>query len=406
MDPHPDQPQPDGRQPPAQQAPPPEVDPAHPQAGAPGFWSPEQPPPWGAPQPPSPLGPQQPQYGQQPGYPQYGPYVPAPYGMRVVEPRVVPAPPGTPFHRLARNAKYRWWRPLLGSLFLLVGVVFLSSAVVIAWVLLHAMITGSTPETNSTDFFPSDLENLSLTLVMLAVLTPLVLLTTWLIQRRPAFSVASVLNRIRWRWLLLSLAPAAIYLMLNYGLGLALDAGFPSSDTEPTNDGSWIGLASFIGPAVLILVLVPFQSAAEEFVFRGWLVQAIGAYGPDNTTGNSFVRALKLVLRSPWPALVVSSVLFFLAHGYSGWARLDIFLFAMTIGWLTIRTGGLEAGIALHALNNIVAFMLPAATGQLSGWDDQGGAPWTLVAMDVPCLAVYAFAVLWLAKRRKITRVT
>jgi membrane protease YdiL (CAAX protease family) len=84
----------------------------------------------------------------------------------------------------------------------------------------------------------------------------------------------------------------------------------------------------------------------------------------------------------------------------------DVFLFAITVGWLTIRTGGLEAGIALHGLNNLLAFMLPAATGQLSGWDQQGGAPWTLPASDIPCLAFYAFAITWLARRQQVARVS
>ena len=99
------------------------------------------------------------------------------------------------------------------------------------------------------------------------------------------------------------------------------------------------------------------------------------------------VRAL---FRSPWPGIVISSVAFVSAHGYTGWAMVDIFLFAMTIGWLTVRTGGLEAAITLHALNNLFAFLLPAATGQLDGWDEQGGAPWTLLVSDIPCLAFYA----------------
>ena len=84
----------------------------------------------------------------------------------------------------------------------------------------------------------------------------------------------------------------------------------------------------------------------------------------------------------------------------------DIFLFAVTISWLTVRTGGLEAGIALHAMNNLFAFLLPAATGQLDGWDQQGGAPWTLLALDIPCLAFYAAAVVWVSKRNRIARVS
>jgi membrane protease YdiL (CAAX protease family) len=84
----------------------------------------------------------------------------------------------------------------------------------------------------------------------------------------------------------------------------------------------------------------------------------------------------------------------------------DVFLFALTVGWLAVRTGGLEAGIALHVLNNLLAFLLPAAIGQLSGWDDQGGAPWTLLLSDIPSLAFYAMAVVWLSRRREIARLS
>jgi hypothetical protein len=39
--------------------------------------------------------------------------------------------------------------------------------------------------------------------------------------------------------------------------------------------------------------------------------------------------------------------------------------------WLTIRTGGLEAGIALHVLNNVGVFLLDAATGRGDIWITQ-----------------------------------
>lgn len=371
----------------------PQNPPAEPPPGEPPFWSPQQPPPWGGPPPP-------PGGWPQPPWPQ------TQYGQAQVEPRITPAPPGEPYHRLARNSKNRWWRPLVGTGFLVAVGFFMTAVVVVVWFVAHSLIAGDFETPEGDDIFPSSLENLALTLVMLAVLTPVVLLTVWLIQRRPAWSVASVLNRIRWRWLLLCCLPGLGYLALSYGLGVTVDAIFPNADPEPADSGSWVGFAGFIGPALLILFLVPFQSAAEEFIFRGWLVQAIGSYSPDGTGGSAFVRALRLVLRSPWPALVISSVVFVSAHGYTGWAMADIFLFALMIGWLTVRTGGLEAGIALHALNNLLAFMLPAATGQLDGWADQGGAPWTLVVADVPCLIFYAFAVQWLAKRHRIARVT
>jgi membrane protease YdiL (CAAX protease family) len=325
--------------------------------------------------------------------------------MREVEPAIVAAPPGTAFHRLARTAKHRWWRPLVGTAFLAAAAFLVTAAVVVCWEIAHALITGDLSEPAGDELFSGDTENLAITLTMLGALIPVVPFTAWLIQRRPAWSVASVLNRIRWRWLLLCCLPALGYILLSYVLGILVDAIFPPTD-EATDSGSWVGFSAFVGPALVILLLVPFQSAAEEFIFRGWLIQAVGAYGPDDTNGSGFVRRLKLVLRTPWPALVVSSGLFVSAHGYTGWAMADIFLFAMVIGWLTIRTGGLEAAITLHALNNLAAFLLPAATGQLDGWADQGGAPWTLLVVDIPCLAFYAFAISWLAKRRQLLSVS
>ena len=347
------------------------------------------------PPPPPHPGPYPEQWGAPPPYP-------VQYAYR--EPRIIPAPPGTPFHRLARTPKHAWWRPIVGTLLLGAFVLFLTTAVVIAWTIVHRIVAGPFPAPTGTKIFPSDTENLAVTLVMLGILTPCVGLVAWVVQRRPFWSVASVLNKIRWRWLLLCCVPALGYLALSYAMGLLVDAIFPPDDAIGTDGGSWIGFGAFVVPALVILFLVPFQSAAEEFMFRGWLIQAVGAYGPDNPDGNA--RWVRTVFRSPWPGIVIGGAAFVSAHGYTGWAMADVFLFAITVGWLTVRTGGLEAGIALHALNNLLAFMLPAATGQLSGWDEQGGAPWTLLVSDIPCLAFYAFAITWLAKRQQVATVS
>lgn len=335
-------------------------------------------------------------YPQQ-GYPQYQ------FGVK--QPRIVPAAAGTPFHRLARTPLHRWWRPILGTIVLGLLAIFTTIFIIVVW----DLISPSPSAGDSADsFFENPTEDIAINLVLLGILTPLVLLTARWIQRRPAFSVASVLTKIRWRWLALCCLPGLGYLVLNVVLSNAFEALFPNVDTGANtgDDGSWVGWGRFVVPALVILFLVPFQSAAEEFVFRGWLVQAVGAYGPDNTDGKPFVRNLKRLFRSPWPALVVSSVAFVFGHGYTGWAMADIFLFAMTVGWLTIRTGGLETGIALHTVNNLIAFMIPAALGQLSDWSEQGGAPWPVFVLDLPCIAFYAAGVLWLAKRNNIARVS
>ncbi|MFF0268139.1 CPBP family intramembrane glutamic endopeptidase [Kribbella sp. NPDC004536] len=320
------------------------------------------------------------------------------------EPHVVPAPPGTPFHRLARTPKHTWWRPLAGTVLLAVMAVCVMVGVVVAWVIAHQLAVGESPDPFSTSSFSSSTESMAFAFTQLGIVMPVVGVAAWLAQRRPYWSVASVLNRIRWRWLLWCCLPALGYAALSYLVGLLVDALFPPADAIGNSGGAWIGFGAFAAPALVILVLVPFQSTAEEFVFRGWLIQAVGAYGPDAADGKA--PWLRRLFRTPWPGIVISAVAFVSVHGYTGWAMADIFLFGLVLGWLAVRTGGLESGIALHVMNNLVAFLLPAAMGYGDQWNQQGGAPWTLLASDVVCLGVYAMVIDRLARRRAIARVS
>lgn len=386
-------PQPGPYSQPGQQPPP------SPHPGAPGPHN--EPGPYNQPGPYGQPGPYPQPWGRPGPYPQPGPY-PAQYGVR--EPRIVPAPAGTPYHRLGRTPRHVWWRPIAATALLALCGFFAMTFVVFAWAMVHELTAGSFPVPKGADVFPSDTENLALSLALLGILTPFVGLAAWVIQRRPFWSVASVLNRIRWRWLLWCCLPALGYVALTYLMGLFVDAVAPPEDAIGSAGGAWIGFGAFVVPALVILILVPFQSTAEEFVFRGWLIQAVGAYGPDSPDGKA--PWLRKLFRSPWPGIVVGGAAFVLGHGYTGWAMADVFLFAVTVGWLTVRTGGLEAAIAVHVLNNLVAFLLPAAMGHGSEWDQQGSAPWTLLASDAVCLAAYAYAVTWLARRHEVARLS
>lgn len=153
----------------------------------------------------------------------------------------------------------------------------------------------------------------------------------------------------------------------------------------------------------MIVLLVPFQAAAEEYVFRGWMLQAVGACTLENAK-RRVGRALSVVFRTPWPGIVVGSALFTSGHGYTGWGILDIFAFGAIAAWLAVRTGGLESSIALHVLNNLMAFLLPAAVGELD--IEQGGVPWQVVVADIVPMVLYAAAVVWLARRMRVQTVT
>jgi membrane protease YdiL (CAAX protease family) len=158
------------------------------------------------------------------------------------------------------------------------------------------------------------------------------------------------------------------------GSALAAATGL---DTGP--DGGWAGWAPFLVSLGLLLLVVPVQAAAEEYAFRGYLLQAVGA-----------------VLRRPWIPILVQAVLFAAIHGWgTPWGFADLVVFGALAGYLTVRTGGLEAAVALHVVNNLAAADVTAAV-----------LPWQMVVIDVPVLVAYTLAVLWLARRRRIAVVS
>ena len=140
----------------------------------------------------------------------------------------------------------------------------------------------------------------------------------------------------------------------------------------------------------MILLTTPLQSAGEEVGFRGYLTQAVASWSRRPLVGTVVAAA-------------VTSVLFALAHGVQDPALfLDRLAFGVTASWLAWRTGGLEAPVALHVVNNLVALLFSASTGQLEDSITGSTLPWSVAALDVATMVVYAALVHRLADRRSV----
>jgi hypothetical protein len=141
---------------------------------------------------------------------------------------------------------------------------------------------------------------------------------------------------------------------------------------------------------IVILLTTPLQAAGEEYGFRGYGLQALGAW-----------------VRNPWFAIVVTSLLFAAAHGTQNPALfLNRFAFGMIAGWLTVRTGGIEAAIGIHVVNNMVVLLIASAAGQLAPSLTPTEAPWGTALLDVAGMVLYAFLALRLAQRKGLDRLT
>jgi membrane protease YdiL (CAAX protease family) len=308
----------------------------------------------------------------------------------------VAAPPPLRFHRLLHALPgYRWWKPLVALVITAVLWVVLQVVVGGAFVIVALLLgefrtdTAAHALADITAFLYIDAANpLSLIAGLggVATLLPSTLIAYRIVGLRPLSVLRSVQFRLRWRWMLLCLAPAIVITLLAnavdvFLLPLLYGGGEVVAPTTP--------IGTFLVAAVVILIVTPIQAAAEEFAFRGLLGQMFGSW-----------------IRWVWLVIPLTAVVFAAAHTqYLGWATVDVAVFALVAGYLTWRTGGLESGIALHAVNNTVAF-LALASGIAGTTRNTGGAgdPGSLV-VTVVTMGLYVLWVEWLTRRRAIQTV-
>ncbi|MEU6717730.1 type II CAAX endopeptidase family protein [Nonomuraea sp. NPDC046802] len=299
----------------------------------------------------------------------------------------LPVPRGARYDHLARTEAAQPWRAVVGTLIIAVGFFVIGVVVVYAGIVVAYILGIPAPLEPTGQLFGNPVFGLVVVLLSIAPVLLLVFGTAALIQRRRPGTLSSVAGRLRWRWMLICAGLAVLALALGQGAqALAL-----STSGESGALFEWRGWAGFLPALVAIVLLVPFQAAAEEYIFRGWFMQALGTH-----------------VRNPIWAILIGSVLFASLHGYSWVGLLDVFAFGAVMAWLAVRTGGLEAPIALHVMNNMMAFGLSAAAGNLDDALNQGKVPipWQALAGTVVQLGVYAFGVIYVAKKREIPTIS
>ncbi|MFI0422520.1 type II CAAX prenyl endopeptidase Rce1 family protein [Spongiactinospora sp. 9N601] len=289
------------------------------------------------------------------------------------------------YDQMARTPMHRWWRPVLGTVVVAAGYLLVSLIVLLGGMLFAVMagveisMTGAIP-------FADPVLGLAVMLLSIAAALPVVFGAAWLIQRRPPGTLSSVLGRLRWGWMLLCV-PVALGAGVLGHLTASIVFGLTGGEM-PAGIG-WAGWDTFISGLAVTLILVPIQAASEEYLFRGWLIQAFGAF-----------------LRTPWPGIVLGSAGFAALHRYTGWGIVDVFAFGVVAGWLAVRTGGLEAPIALHVVNNVLGLGISSASGDLEGALEQGAVAWQALASSAVQLTVFVVVVLLLARRRGVETTT
>ena len=292
------------------------------------------------------------------------------------------------YHQLLRGVpRPRWWKPLVG---LLLGVLYyltLSTGFTLVMFSIAAA-TASGPLTQQDMLVlatPDTQRPLAMVTALgsIALMIPAALLAMLSVGLSPVGRLWSVALRIRWRWIGRAILPAFVALLVINAVGIGLGLLLAPSENQLAAEPPGFDANAALWSVLIILLLVPLQSTAEELVFRGAFMQAIGAWrnrvwfvivlavglplaalsfylsgglsgllekGSNVLIVGALVFGAATLMRwrtgSPLIAVALPSFVFAFAHIYEIWGMLSVASMALVAAWLVWRTGGLEAAIA------------------------------------------------------------
>ena len=87
---------------------------------------------------------------------------------------------------------------------------------------------------------------------------------------------------------------------------------------------------------IISFIFVPLQCIAEEYVFRGFLMQTFASW-----------------FNIPILAVILQAIIFALSHSYNSLGIIEVFVTGILLGFLTWKTNGIEVSSAIHTANNL-----------------------------------------------------
>ncbi|MFB9386827.1 CPBP family intramembrane glutamic endopeptidase [Pseudonocardia petroleophila] len=267
-----------------------------------------------------------------------------------------------------------WWKPLVLVLALPLTLVVLQIA---AYVIVGVV------EGSDDPFAPglTPLKSLAANLSIGATGLVAILLLVWM-------------TRVPWRLLLTPQRAFDRRRLIHYGAGavVMVGAGLGTVAIVAPESTNWTGFAitgTTVALLAVTLLTTPIQSIGEELTYRCVMLPAAA----------SWLRAVRPALTV---GLVVSSLIFAAVHGSTDpWLAGYFTLVGVSTGLMAIVSGGMEAPIAFHVVNNVIAGVL---NNMMSGGGevaidrstDTGDA--SLLILGAANLAMVAF--IWGYERR------
>jgi membrane protease YdiL (CAAX protease family) len=288
-----------------------------------------------------------------------------------------PVPPGVEYHRVLAGEERRIGRGVL-AIVLLIGGMF---GAIIAFQMVGAWIDGIL-----WPGVPGD-ERLVLTplahaLSLIAV--GLVIPWSMFLQRRLYGVRGATLSSVASGWRFDVFGRALLTVTPAFLIALAVFESLSPGETAVWQRGDVIWLL------VVTILLVPLQSAGEEYGLRGLVFRVAAGWG-----------------RGRWTSLIlgigVSAALFSVIHTASDpWWNLFYLLFSVVTGYVTWRTGGVEIAVVIHAALNTVTFLFwIALNADISvRFDRSAGGLDTVLLITGSIVFVGTAVVVWFRTRK------
>lgn len=274
------------------------------------------------------------------------------------------------------HIRMAWWKPI--ALIVILAVAMLSLQFVLTGIadVVEVRVLGKDP--GDTTLRPLTLLAAN---VSLALVAPIAIL---LVARFGRTSWKEVLRTGRsFSWKDLATYAAIFAVLVGTVFGASKLFG-PEGGSAPFSVST-----TTIALLVVAVLTTPLQAAAEEIIYRGAVMPAMA----------SCVRAVRpaLVL-----GLIASSLLFSLSHASGDpWLVADLFVFGACTVLMAVITGGLEAPIAFHIMNNLIGFCIDAfftGGGGIDTDSSASGGPYMLVFI---ALNLVALGIVWVVESRR-----
>lgn len=275
-----------------------------------------------------------------------------------------------------------WWRGAVAIVLLVLAFLIVSTVLQFGAIFID-VATGATTfdevASGAIGFTPALL--LATNLSLAAMIPVSLLLQRWLFGVRFRW-LSSVEGRFRWRWM------ARLAIIIVPVWALYIGASFLVEPLPAIRFDSTV-----VAMLAIVVLTTPLQAAGEEFGARGLIQRAAGSWFRNPTV--SFIVGT-----------LMSGALFGLAHlAGDPWLIAYYFLFGVSMSLASRWSGGLEAPVLIHTVNNVFIFLPAVLLGQLEEGIDRSegaGGPFILLPIAI-CLAA-AGVTAWWARRNRVAR--